>query len=458
MKNDKFSTLRKNFPTFYYHSFYWDINENAISIDYHFSIEDKFHFKPKSIIVLPKYLTVNSIDRLVIDYVFFYIGMIEAISYWKTTCSPFFVVKPYSICDNQVKWWKKLWYFGLGEFFWRNFINVSEQDFVSVVFESKTIIEPIDVNVNSYFYLVPIGGGKDSIVTIEILKKYTNNIIPFMINPNRSMWNTVRASGVKLEPIVVNRSIDNQLLEMNNRGFLNGHTPFSALVAFYSLSVAVLQGLKYIAVSHEASASESTVINTPINHQYSKTYLFESDFRNFTKQYISSSIEYFSLLRPLLELQIAQLFSNFKQYHSIFRSCNVGSKDDRWCGECPKCLFTALILLPFLRYDEIITIFQKDILNNQSLLYILKQLVGLADEKPFECVGTIDEIRTALNYSITNWTHDSLPFLLFWYKNQTIFISTNRDSFNQLLLSPHSDHFLQSDLYEHVLSFLQQSN
>lgn len=455
MKNDKFSTLREKFPTFYYHSFCWNFNENTIFVDYHFSIEDEFHFRPKSIIVFPKHLIINSIDRLIIDYVFFYVGLIEAISYWKTTCSPFFVIKPFSICDKQVQWWKKLWYLGLSEFFWRNSISVSEQDFVSVLFESKTIIQPIDVNVNSNFYLIPIGGGKDSAVTLEILKKYSNNIIPFMINPNRSMWDTVKVSGIKLEPIVVKRNIDNELLEMNKRGFLNGHTPFSALVAFYSLSVAVLQSLKYIAVSHEASASESTVLNTQINHQYSKTYHFESDFRYFIKQYLSSSIEYFSILRPLLELQIAKLFSRFEQYHSIFRSCNVGSKDDKWCAECPKCLFTALILLPFMPYEKIVKIFQKDILNDRSLLNTLKQLVGLADEKPFECVGTIEEIRTALSYSITNWTYDSLPFLLSWYKDQALFNETNQDIFRQLLLNTHSDHFIQSDLYEHVLSFLQ---
>lgn len=459
-ENDKFTILRKRYHTFFYHASIWQKIDNTIKVQFHFSIEDEFHFRPQSFLIFPSNIDLNMPEEQ-IDILVFYLGLIESISYWKATCSPQYVLKPYALDDYQSEWWKSLWYLGLGEFFWRNSIQVSKSAFMHVQMESSRMVVPLDLSVrSSNTYLVPIGGGKDSAVSMEILKQFTDEIIPFMINPLRAMLDTVRVSGIECHPVIMHRTIDEQLLELNRMGFLNGHTPFSALVAFASLLSASLLGISNIVVSHEASANEPTVLNTTVNHQYSKSLQFESDFRNYVHQYISPSIQYFSLLRPLTELQIALLFSNFEQYHSVFLSCNAGSKEDKWCGSCPKCLFTAIILLPFLDYYRLKNIFRKNILDDQRLLPVFQQLIGQHREKPFECVGTIEEVRMALDMSVAKWdAAEPLPWLLQWYVQQNLFRPQHISYFKQILNNlPNSEHYIQPELYEHLSAILRQVN
>ena len=112
---------------------------------------------------------------------------------------------------------------------------------------------------------------------------------------------------------------------------------------------------------------------------------------------INKEVQYFSFLRPLSELQIAKLFSEFEAYHPVFRSCNVGSKTDSWCGHCPKCLFTWIILSPFLPKEKLVSIFGKDLMSDSSLQPILEELNGTAAVKPFECVGTVEEVRACMD-------------------------------------------------------------
>ena len=187
------------------------------------------------------------------------------------------------------------------------------------------------------------------------------------------------------------------MLKMNAEGYLNGHTPFSALLAFYTILIGFATGSRYIALSNESSANEPTVPDTEINHQYSKSVAFENDFRDYVSKYIDADIQYFSFLRPLNELQIAMLFSRAKAYRKVFKSCNAGSKTDSWCGKCPKCLFTWLALSPFISRDELTDIFGKDLLNDNDLRPILDQLDGSVEVKPFECVGTVGEVMACVN-------------------------------------------------------------
>ena len=214
--------------------------------------------------------------------------------------------------------------------------------------------------------------------------------------------------------------IDKNLLELNAQGFFNGHTPFSAIVAFITYLIAYLLGKKYIALSNEDSANQSNVNGENINHQYSKTYEFETDFRNFTNKYIDTEVEYFSMLRPITELQIAMLFSKLKQFHSIFKSCNVGSKTEpwKWCCNCPKCLFVYTILSPFLYKEELVNIFGEDLFEKENLKETFIELCGFGETKPFECVGTYEEVQYAVSKTIEKLesNNKSLPFLLKFYK------------------------------------------
>ena len=117
----------------------------------------------------------------------------------------------------------------------------------------------------------------------------------------------------------------------------------------------------------------------------------------------NNAFNYFSFLRPLSELQIAMLFSRFSAYHDVFRSCNVGSNQDIWCGHCAKCLFAYIILSPFIVPERLNRIFGKSMLDDLTLEHEFRQLLGEEETKPFECVGTVGEVRQALSMTIQRW-------------------------------------------------------
>ncbi len=168
-----------------------------------------------------------------------------------------------------------------------------------------------------------------------------------------------------------------------------------------------------------------------INHQYSKSYEFEEDFSNYSKKYLKGNVKYFSFLRPLNELQIAKIFSKHKKYHQIFKSCNVGSKekDWKWCTKCPKCLFVYTMLSPYLYKTELIDIFKKDLFEDKELLKTFLDLTGNGETKPFECVGTFEEVNFAISLTISKLEKENkeLPFLLKYYKENFKLIDFKED-------------------------------
>ncbi|MFT3952116.1 MAG: hypothetical protein QM689_09300 [Oscillospiraceae bacterium] len=199
------------------------------------------------------------------------------------------------------------------------------------------------------------------------------------------------------------------MLALNKRGFLNGHTPFSALVAFSSVLAAYVNGLDDVALSNEASANEVTVHGSDVNHQYSKSFEFEQDFAAYEQQFLGTGVRYFSLLRPLAEVKIAQLFARHKQYYPVFQSCNIGSKTDSWCASCAKCLFVYAILAPFVPEDELVGILGRNLLDAPELGELFDQLIGLRPEKPFECVGSCDEMCAALRVVLAQYRAQQKP-------------------------------------------------
>ncbi len=246
-----------------------------------------------------------------------------------------------------------------------------------------------------------------------LLNKNTENWIPFVINPGNTTRNVINAAGKSDDQTIdFYREIHPRLLELNGKGFLNGHTPFSALLAFYSLLAAYLTGRTEIVLSNESSANEVTVPGTSINHQYSKSIGFEKDFREYTRTFISEDFNYFSLLRPLAEIQIARIFSEMPEFLPHFRSCNIGSKKGTWCGACPKCLFTFIILSPFLKPEKLTGIFGKNLLEDPGLEDIFDQLTGKQEVKPFECIGTVDEVNLAMDMAVKMYSDAEMPYLV----------------------------------------------
>ncbi|MBW6459725.1 MAG: hypothetical protein K0B08_04050 [Bacteroidales bacterium] len=416
----KFSELRKDFSFFSFDSYQYIYNAKTLEIIFHFSLADKYFFKPairipykSGIFREPEILSEKTLDNLV-----FQIGLIELISYWKAACPPRVIIKPHVLSPKQIIFWKNIYFNGLGEFFYVNTIPADSEEFMDIETAGN---DPVNT-----FYLgeasgslVPVGGGKDSAVTMGLLNQAGADWVPFILNPRRATREVIAAAGKKPgECIEIYREIDRQLLDLNDRGFLNGHTPFSALLAFYSLLAGYLGHRNEIILSNESSANEATVPGTNINHQYSKSFDFENDFRVYVSEYISQDFNYYSLLRPLSEIQIARAFSKMPEFFDAFKSCNAGSKENVWCGKCPKCLFTFIILSPFLLPERLYAIFRGNPLDDPSLEPVFDELTGFSENKPFDCVGTITEVNAALDASLLRYDAVSLPYLLKRHKSR----------------------------------------
>ena len=440
-----FEELRNSYPNFLYNSYKIFEKEDKVCIEYNFEIENLAIFKPQ-IEILKKEFKFKNLNSKIVENIVFNLGMIEAISYFKAVCSPHFFIKCGKIDEYQEKWFKKLYYLGLGEFRFVNNINISENDFMNFISEGNEIKKEKDTAEYNGI-IIPVGGGKDSNVTLDLLKDYKNNSYAFCIGSKTVSLECAKIAGYKNNQIIeVKRIIDKNLLELNSKGFLNGHTPFSAIVAFTTYLCAYLLGKKYIALSNEDSANESNVEGENINHQYSKTIEFENDFREYAQKYLNENIEYFSFLRPISELQIAMLFSKLEKFHKVFKSCNVGSKTEpwKWCLNCPKCLFVYTILSPFLYKEKLLNIFGEDLYERKDLLKIFIELCGYGETKPFECVGTYSEIRFAISQTIENIEGQELPYLLNYYKENFELSKAN-------LLNYYNEHNNLPEEFENIL-------
>ena len=394
---NKFEELREKHSSFNYNSYQIIKNDKTIEIKFQYSIDNLDSFITSWTIPYSKEIDENVLNTLV-----FSLGMVEAISYYKITCSKIINIKCESLSSKQLLFWKKLFYNGLGEFMYKNNIDVPQDQLFTFNYnECKD--NTLHDNKTYNNILIPVGGGKDSCVSLELLNNINNST--YCINPNETIKNVLEKCDIK-NNITVKRVFDSKMLEYNKQGYLNGHTPFSAIVAFSSFISAYLNGYKYIALSNESSANESTVSGSFVNHQYSKSLEFENDFISYMKDLVDSDIHYFSFLRPLKEIQIAYLFSKFEKYYDVFRSCNVGSKKGVWCGNCAKCLFVYIVLSPFIKEEELIKIFGRKVLDNADLEEDFKGLIGVNDVKPFECVGTRSEVLVALKAYIKE--HNSL--------------------------------------------------
>ena len=428
-KSIEFNKFREKYKDFYYNSYEISEDDNSIYLKYNFEIKGLTVFNPE-LKIIKKDFRVKNIETNIIKNLAFHIGLIELISYWKSTCSPNVIIKCGYLNDEQKNWWKKLYFFGLGEMFYRNNIETSLEEFMNIQCTEKSNDLVYDrLNDDFSGYIVPIGGGKDSVVTLETLDINKKSDYCLIINPRPVTLKCAQIAGMENNVFEVYRKIDPNLIELNKNGFINGHTPFSAMLAFVSYFVAYLSGKKYIALSNENSANESNIEGEKINHQYSKSFEFEGDFRNYANRYLKVPIEYFSFLRPLNELQIAKLFSKQEKYHSVFKSCNVGSKEKewKWCCNCAKCMFAFTILSPYLYKDKLVKIFGEDMFENKNMLKIFIDLTGNGDAKPFDCVGTFEEVNFAITKTIENMKDKPLPYLLKYYKKHFDLVDTSDD-------------------------------
>ncbi len=256
---------------------------------------------------------------------------------------------------------------------------------------------------------VPIGGGKDSIVLVEVLK--AANPPPGLatwlvaVNPRPAMKRTADVAGLPLASIT--RAVSPRLLELNSAGALNGHVPVTAIVSLIVVVAGYVYGYDTALMALERSADEATsfVEDAAVNHQWSKSTECELGLRSVIRESVSRAIEYSSPLRSCGEIEIARWFADLPAYHAGFRSCNQvyrsGAHFDAWCGRCPKCRFVFLMLAPFLEPDRLAAIFGENLLENLQQVEGFRDLFA-AGRKPYECVGEQRESLLAFLFLLEN--------------------------------------------------------
>ena len=352
-------------------------------------------------------------DKKALEQAMFGAFVMCGISYYKAFLPPKIEFQGKGLSQAQAKFFEKTWKQGLGEFFYQN--HIPSKGKIQFPATEKDISAPIDGQTFGRLQkgsLVPLGGGKDSLVTAEILKSSGEKFETWTLGKFPLIENMTQKIGVP--HVMVERKLDPKLFELNAQDALNGHVPISAILAFLAVASAILRGHENVILSNEHSANEPTVGD--VNHQYSKSLSFEKDFQKYVRDFISPDVHYFSLLRPLPELKIAEIFVQkcWKNYSKLFASCNTNYKlrpsvtatsmsRKQWCGTCPKCAFVFTVLSPLVKREELITLFGKNLFEDSSLEHTFRELLGLEKSKPFECVGEIEEVRYALEQARKNF-------------------------------------------------------
>lgn len=400
------------YPVFRYDSFEVEKGPHSVTARFRFTIPPDISFTPEVHFDAAQNGWHNISEELLNNAVF-HLGLIESFSYWKATASPIIEVHACSLSDDQVRWWHDLLIHGMGEFFYKNDIDFTANDFLTIVPRagtetSKPYAAPLPER-----SLLTIGGGRDSALAGALLRDSGRSFTCMMLNPSKAALNVARHVTVN-DPVIIRRAICPELLELNRRGFLNGHTPFSAYLAFLGATCQILYGYSNLIVSNERSSDEGNVRyrERDINHQYSKSFRFERLFGEYLSKYLVSHGHYFSFVRPLYELQIGNVFSGFPALFDLFKSCNR-NRSDSWCGRCPKCLSVFLTMYPFVPRSALVKIFGGDLFGREENIPVLRELAGL-EIKPFECVATTAEVGSALALSIAKAraSGETLPVVL----------------------------------------------
>lgn len=349
--------------------------------------------------------------------------LVLGLSYYKLYC-PKKIEMPYALTEWEAGFWHDLYERGLGEFFYRN--QIDYRGLIHFPFSKKakpqvcaegTIEEgrakpfmPVSLPTKESA-LLGIGGGKDSIVAGEFLKKRKLPLTGFVLEtgkPSPVVKDVAKTMGLKL--LTVERSLDPQLFKPLPGSF-NGHIPISSIFAFVGVFAAALYGHRYVVVANEASSSFGNLnyLGREINHQWSKSIDFEGRFQTHVSLNLTRDITYFSAIRHLYEIRVVEEFIKHPKYFTKFTSCNRSFRVDKerpktlWCGECAKCAFVFAELAAFLKPTELLPIFGKNLFDDETLLPLYKDLCGMGKLKPFDCVGTFEESRAALRRAGKNW-------------------------------------------------------
>jgi hypothetical protein len=326
--------------------------------------------------------------------------LIAGVSYYKAAVPPEIRIDGYAIDADTAALLESVYLNGLGEFAYRNGLDLHGRiRFPMGAAHVATETSALGLREHA---LVAIGGGKDSLVSIEALRSAGVDQTVTWIGGSQLIRACAERTG--LPTLGLGRQLAPELFEYNRQGAWNGHIPVTAVNSAILAFAAVLLDADQVVFSNERSASYGSLIEGTgeVNHQWSKGWAFERDFAAHLRRHVAADLRYYSLLRPLSELAVARQFAKSDRYDAHFSSCNrnfhiLGERPaSRWCGVCPKCHFVFLALAPFMPKPRLVGIFGRNLLDDAGQISGYDALLEYRDHKPFECVGEARESRAAL--------------------------------------------------------------
>ncbi len=339
--------------------------------------------------------------------------LVAGVSYYKAGVPPRIEVVAGPLDDGTADLLDALYLHGLAEFAYRNGLDLRGR--INFPRGGAPVAKPHALSLPKRT-LVPIGGGKDSLVAVEAIKSIGGEATAVWVGNSELIAACAERTG--LPTLNIKRELAPQLFDLNRVGAWNGHIPVTAVNSAILVVAALIYGYDSIAFANERSASAATLEydGQAVNHQWSKGYAFEQLLSDWLHAHVAADLDYCSLLRPFSELAITRTFSKLTQYFDAFSSCNrnfriLGPKPaDRWCGQCPKCHFVFLALAPFLSKPRVLQIFGRNLLDDENQAAGFDALLEYQDHKPFECVGEGAEARAAM-YALSQrseWQEDTL--------------------------------------------------
>ena len=325
--------------------------------------------------------------------------LITGVSYYKAAVPNEIRIEGYAIDAATAVLMEQVYVHGLGEFAYRNGLSLHGRVRFPVAAQAPAPAAAAGLREHA---LVAIGGGKDSLVSIEALRGAGIEQTVTWIGGSQLVAACAARTG--LPTLNIGRALAPELFEYNRQGAWNGHIPVTAINSAIMVLAALLHGVDQVVFSNERSASYGSMIpgTGEVNHQWSKGWAFESAFGAYVQSHVAADLQYYSLLRPLSELAVARQFARTDHYDAHFSSCNrnfhlLGERPtNRWCGVCPKCHFVFLALAPFMPKPRLVGIFGRNLLDDANQTGGFDALLEYQDHKPFECVGEGQESRAAM--------------------------------------------------------------
>jgi UDP-N-acetyl-alpha-D-muramoyl-L-alanyl-L-glutamate epimerase len=332
--------------------------------------------------------------------------LITGVSYYKAAVPGQIHIDSYAIDADTAVLLEQIYVHGLGEFAYRNGLNLHGRVRFPVGGASAPTGHGVGAEAPTAglreHALVAIGGGKDSLVSIEALRAAGVGQTVSWVGGSQLI--AACAARTDLPTLNISRALAPELFDYNRQGAWNGHIPVTAVNSAILVLAALLRGVDQVVFSNERSASYGSMIpgTGEVNHQWSKGWAFEQAFGEYVQTHVAADLHYYSLLRPLSELAVARQFARTDRYDAHFSSCNrnfhiMGERPvNRWCGVCPKCHFVFLALAPFMPKPRLVGIFGRNLLDDVGQTAGFDALLEYQDHKPFECVGEGQESRAAM--------------------------------------------------------------